>query len=137
LNTDVFLFDHGIVKQFTEPRGFREKSDVVVQRLEAHVGSLEVSLEHPHEVIPIVDLSRWEILELGSSGVRQEQGELPDDDPVIGGPTQLTCQVEVSEPKFRFGLAVILGKSHGGVKPSWEYRFANGLAKDPRTRWLG
>jgi hypothetical protein len=60
-----------------------------------------------------MDLSRWEILELGSSGVRQEQGELPDDDPIVGGPTQLTCQAEVIEPKFGFGLAVILGKSHG------------------------
>jgi hypothetical protein len=80
----------------------------------AHVGSLEVSLEHPDEVVPFVDLSRWEILEPGSSGVRQEQGELPDDDLVIGGPIQLTCQAEVSEPKFGFGLAVIIGKSHGG-----------------------
>jgi hypothetical protein len=35
----------------------------------AHVGSLEVSLEHPYEVIPVVDLSRWEILEPGLSGV--------------------------------------------------------------------
>jgi hypothetical protein len=60
-----------------------------------------------------MDLSRWEVLEPGSSGVRQEQGELSDDDPVVGGPTQLTCQAEVSEPKFGFGLTVILGKSRG------------------------
>jgi hypothetical protein len=79
----------------------------------AHVGSLEVSLEHPHEVVLVMDLSRWEILEPGSSGVRQKQGELPDDELVIDGPTQLTCQAEVSEPKFGFGLTVILGKSHG------------------------
>jgi hypothetical protein len=62
---------------------------------------------------------------------------LPYDDPVVGGPTQLTCQAEISEPKFGFGLAVILGESHGGAEPSWEYCFTNGLAKDPRTRWLG
>jgi hypothetical protein len=61
-----------------------------------------------------VDLSRWEVLEPGSSDVRQEQGELSNDDPVVGGPTQLTSQVETSEPKFGFGLAVILGKSRGG-----------------------
>jgi hypothetical protein len=103
----------------------------------AHVGSLEVPLEHSHEVIPVVDLSRWEVLELGSSGVQQEQGELSNDDPVIGGLTQLTSQAEVSKPKFGFGLAVILGKSHGGVELSREYHFVNGLAKDPRTRWLG
>jgi hypothetical protein len=36
----------------------------------AHVGSLEVPLEHSHEVVLVVDLSRWKVLELGSSGVR-------------------------------------------------------------------
>jgi hypothetical protein len=84
------------------------------------VGSFKVPLEHSHKVIPVVDLSRWEVLEPGSSGVRQEQGELSNDNPVIGGPTQLTSQAEVSEPKFGFGLAVILGKSHGGGEPSQE-----------------
>jgi hypothetical protein len=34
-----------------------------------HVGPLEVSLEHPHEVVLVVDLSRWQIIEPGSSGV--------------------------------------------------------------------
>jgi hypothetical protein len=37
-----------------------------------------------------MDLSRWEVLEPDSSGVRQEQGELSNDDPVVGGSTQLT-----------------------------------------------
>jgi hypothetical protein len=80
----------------------------------AYVGSLEVPLEHSHEVILVMDLSRWKVLELGSSGVRQDQGELSNDDPIVGGPTQLTSQAKVSEPKFGFGLAVILRKSHGG-----------------------
>jgi hypothetical protein len=35
----------------------------------AHVGSLEVPLKHSHEVILVMDLSRWEVLEPGSSGV--------------------------------------------------------------------
>jgi hypothetical protein len=61
-----------------------------------------------------VDLSRWEVLEPGSSGVRQKQGKLSNDDLVVSGPTQLTSQAEVSEPKFGFGFAIILGKSHGG-----------------------
>jgi hypothetical protein len=61
-----------------------------------------------------MDLSRLEVLELGSSGVRQEQRELSNDDPVVGGPTQLISQAEVREPKFRFGFAVILAKSRGG-----------------------
>jgi hypothetical protein len=64
--------------------------------------------------MPVVDLSRWEVLKPGSSGVRQEQGKLLNDDPVVGGPAQLTSQAEVSEPKFKFGFAVILGKSRGG-----------------------
>jgi hypothetical protein len=37
-----------------------------------HVGSLEVPLEHSHKVVLVVDLLRWEVLEPGSSGVRQE-----------------------------------------------------------------
>jgi hypothetical protein len=80
----------------------------------AHVGSFEVPLEHSREVVLVMDLLRWEVLESGSSSIRQEQGELSNDDPVVGGPTQLIGQAEVSEPKFRFGLAVILGKSRGG-----------------------
>jgi hypothetical protein len=44
-------------------------------------------------------------------------GELSDDDFVIGGATQLTSQTEVSEPKFRFGLTVVLGQSRRGAEP--------------------
>jgi hypothetical protein len=36
----------------------------------AHVGPLEVPFEHSHQVTPVVDLSRWEVLEPHSSGVR-------------------------------------------------------------------
>jgi hypothetical protein len=61
-----------------------------------------------------MDSSRWEVLEPGSSGVRQEQGKLSSDDPVVSGPSQLTSQAKVGEPKFRFGFTVILGKSRGG-----------------------
>jgi hypothetical protein len=35
----------------------------------AHVGPLEVPFEHPLQVIPVVDLSRWEVLEPCLSGV--------------------------------------------------------------------
>jgi hypothetical protein len=88
-----------------------------------HVGPLEVPLEHPHQVAPVMDLSRWEVLEPGSSGVRQKQGELSNDDPVIGGPSQLTSQAKVSKPKFEFCFAVILGKSRGsGTKREVVFR---------------
>jgi hypothetical protein len=84
-----------------------------------------------------MDLSRWKILEPGSSGVGEEQGELSDDDPVVGGSAQLTRQAEIGEPKFRFGFAVILGESRGRAKPSREYCLADCLTEDPRTRRLG
>jgi hypothetical protein len=79
-----------------------------------HVGPFEVSLEHSHQVTPVVDLSRWEVLEPCSGGVRLEQGKLSNDDSIIGSPTQLASQAEVGEPKFGFGFAVILGKGRGG-----------------------
>jgi hypothetical protein len=36
----------------------------------AHVGPLKVPFEHPLQVVPVVDLSRWEVLEQCSSSVR-------------------------------------------------------------------
>jgi hypothetical protein len=48
---------------------------------------------------------------------------LSNDDPVVDGPTQLTSQAKVSEPKFGFGLTVILDKSRGGgTKPRVSFR---------------
>jgi hypothetical protein len=84
-----------------------------------------------------VDLSRWEILEPGSGGVREEQGELSNDDPIIGGPIKLTRQAEIGKPKFGFGLAVVLGESRGRAKPSREHRFTDSLTEDLRARRLG
>jgi hypothetical protein len=63
---------------------FGETPDIVMERLvrllfttlevptvaRAHVGPLEVSLKHSHQIIPVVDLSKWEILEPCSSGVQ-------------------------------------------------------------------
>jgi hypothetical protein len=34
---------------------------------------------------------------------------LSNDDPVVGGLAQLTRQAEIGEPKFGFGLTVLLG----------------------------
>jgi hypothetical protein len=63
---------------------FGETPDIVTERLvqllfttpevprvaEVHVGPLEVPFEHSHQIILVVNLSRWEILEPCSSGVR-------------------------------------------------------------------
>jgi hypothetical protein len=35
----------------------------------AYIGPLEVPLKHLHQVVPVMDLSRWEVLEPCSSGV--------------------------------------------------------------------
>jgi hypothetical protein len=50
-------------------------------------------------------------------------GEASNDDTVIGGPAQLTSQAEISEQKFGFGLAVILGESHWGGETKPEVVF--------------
>jgi hypothetical protein len=68
---------------------------------------------------------------------RQEQGKQADDNSVIGGPAQLTSQAKISEPKFGFGLAIILGESRRGAKPDQKLGPTNGLAEDSRARWLG
>jgi hypothetical protein len=63
---------------------FRETPDIVTERLIrllsatpevprvtwAHVSPLEVPFEHSHKVIPVVDLSRREVLQPRSSDVR-------------------------------------------------------------------
>jgi hypothetical protein len=84
-----------------------------------------------------MDLSRWEILELGSGGVEEEQGELSNDDPVVGGPAQLTRQAKIGKPKFGFGFAVVLGESRRGAKSNREHHLTDSLTEDPRTRGLG
>jgi hypothetical protein len=62
---------------------FGETSDIVMEGLirllfttpkvprvaRAHVGPLEVPFEHSHQIVLVVDLSRWEIFEPCSSGV--------------------------------------------------------------------
>jgi hypothetical protein len=57
------------------PEGFARllfTTSEVLRVTEAHEGPLEVPFEHSHQVAPVVDLSRWEVLEPGSSSVRQE-----------------------------------------------------------------
>ena len=66
---------------------------------EADIGSLEVSLEHPDQIGPIMDLVSWELLEPPASGVGEEEWELPDDGPIVPlSASQLACQLEVCQP---------------------------------------
>ena len=49
----------------------------------AHVCALEIPDEDPNQVTPVVDLRGRKVLEPGSHRVRQEQGEIADDEQVI------------------------------------------------------
>jgi hypothetical protein len=62
---------------------------------------------------------------------------LSNDDFVVGGAAQLTSQAEVNDPKFEFGLVVVLGQSQRGAEPDRKQGVSNGLAEDSRARWLG
>jgi hypothetical protein len=46
----------------------------------AHVCALEVSGEGFDQVVPVGDLRRRQMLQPGSGGVREEQGEVADDE---------------------------------------------------------
>jgi hypothetical protein len=79
----------------------RESSDVVPERLSrllaaaseilgvsrAHVRALEIADEGLDQVVPVGDLLRRQVLQPGSSGVGEEQGEVVDDEVVIVRPT--------------------------------------------------
>jgi hypothetical protein len=49
----------------------------------AHVRALEVSSEGFDQIVPVGDLRRRQMLQLGSGGVGEEQGEVADDEVVI------------------------------------------------------
>jgi hypothetical protein len=93
----------------------RESPDVVLERLSrllaaaseilgvprAHVRALEVADEGLDQVVPVGDLPRRQMLQLGSSGVGEEQREVADDEVVIVRSTQVAGQPVVREPQFR------------------------------------
>jgi hypothetical protein len=49
----------------------------------AHACALEVSSEGSDQVVPVGDLRRRRMLQPGSGGVGEEQGEVADDEVVI------------------------------------------------------
>jgi hypothetical protein len=109
----------------------RESSDVVPERLSqllaaaseilgvprAHVRALEVAGEGLDQVVPVGDLSQRQMLQAGSSGVGEEQGEVADDEVVIVRSTQVAGQPIVREPQFRPRLPRVLCDSSRGSKP--------------------
>jgi hypothetical protein len=77
------------------------------------------------------------VLQPGSSGVGEEQGEVADDEVVIVRSTQLAGQPIVREPQFRPRLARVLCDSSRGSEPGWERRPSYGPTESLRTRWFG
>jgi hypothetical protein len=77
------------------------------------------------------------MLQPGSSGVGEEQGEVVDDEVVIVRSTQLTGQLVVREPQFRPRFPQVLGDGSRGSKPGRERRPSYGPAESLRTGWFG
>jgi hypothetical protein len=67
----------------------------------AHVCALEVAGEGFDQVVPVGDLRRGQMLQLGSGSVGEEQGKVADDEVVIVRATQLAGQPVVREPQLR------------------------------------
>jgi hypothetical protein len=77
------------------------------------------------------------MLQLGSCGVGEEQGEVADDEVVIVRSTQLAGQSVVCEPQFRPCFPRVLGDGRRGSEPGRERRPSYGPAESLRTGWFG
>jgi hypothetical protein len=77
------------------------------------------------------------MLQPGSSGVREEQGEVADDEVVIVRSTQLAGQSVVREPQFRPRLPRVLCDGSRGSELGREQRPLYGSAESLRTGWFG
>jgi hypothetical protein len=77
------------------------------------------------------------MLQPGSSGVREEQGEVADDEVVIVRSAQVVGQPVVREPQFRPRLPQVLCDSSRGSELGRERRPSYGPAKSLQTGWFG
>jgi LPS O-antigen subunit length determinant protein (WzzB/FepE family) len=59
---------------------------------------LEISSESLDQVVPVRDLRRRQMLQPGPSSVREEKGEVADDEVVVVRPSQLARQPVIREP---------------------------------------
>jgi hypothetical protein len=101
------------------------------------VRALEIAGEGLDQVALVGDLPRRQVLQLGASGVREEQGEVADDEVVIVHSTQLAGQPVVREPQFRSRLPRVLCDSSRGSEPGRERRPSYGAAESLWTGWFG
>ena len=77
------------------------------------------------------------MLQPGSGGIGEEQGEVADDEVVIVRSTQLAGQPVVREPQFRPRLPRVLCDGSRGSEPGRERRPSYSPAKSSRTGWFG
>jgi hypothetical protein len=77
------------------------------------------------------------VLQPGTSGVGEEQGEVADDEVVIVRSTQLAGQTVVREPQFWSRLPRVLYDSSRGSEPGRERCPSDGPAEGLWTGWLG
>jgi hypothetical protein len=78
-----------------------------------------------------------QVLQPGSSGVGEEQGEVADDEIIIVRSTQLAGQPIVREPQFWSRLPQVLCDSSRGSEPGRERRPSYGAAESLQTGWFG
>jgi hypothetical protein len=98
-----------------------------------HVHALEVSSEGLDQVVPVGDLRRGQMLQPGSGGVGEEQGEVADDEVVIVCSSQLACQLVVRKPQLRPCFPRVLGDGSRGPELGRERRPSYGPAKGLQT----
>ena len=103
----------------------------------AYVRALEVAGEGLDQVVLVGDLPRRQVLQLGTSGVGEEQGEIADDEVIVVRSTQLAGQPIVHEPQFRSRLPRVLCDSSRGSEPGREWCPSYGAAESLRTGWFG
>jgi hypothetical protein len=98
---------------------------------------LEIAGEGLDQVVLVGDLPRGQVLQPGSSGVGEEQGEVADDEVVIVRSTQLAGQPIVREPQFRSRLPRVLCDSSRGSELGQERCPSYGAAESLWTGWFG
>jgi hypothetical protein len=103
----------------------------------AHVRALEVSSESLDQVVPVGDLRRRQMLQPGSGGVGEKQGEVADDEVIVVRSTQLAGQPVVRKPQLRPCFPRVLGDGSRGLEPGRERRLSYGPAEGLRTWWFG
>jgi hypothetical protein len=77
------------------------------------------------------------MLQPGSGGVGEEQGEVADDKVVIVHSTQLAGQPVVRKPQFRPCFPRVLSDGSRGSEPGRERRPSYGPAEGLQTWWFG